>query len=274
MRRFVFPVLFYALLLCTAAWCRQTAQPLPDPALQNAPAPRPYDPPSPSATAAELESRGDEFRQEKAYRDAIDYFRTALTRTHDKTMRAALYNKIGISELQLQNYKEAVKNFEHALKMNSELVAARNNLGASFYGEKKYPKAIKEYREALRHEEDNASFHSNLATALFAHKEIEAAMAEYLRAFQLDPAVLDRSSRVGISAKMMGTEDRAQYSYMLARMYAKMGDLDHSLLYLKKAMEDGYKKVDDVYKDQEFTALRGDPRFTELMAARPVAITQ
>ena len=38
-------------------------------------------------------------------------------------------------------------------------------------------------------------------------------------------------------------------------------------------MEEGYKNIEDVYKDGEFAELRKDPRFTQLMAARPPAIT-
>jgi hypothetical protein len=39
-------------------------------------------------------------------------------------------------------------------------------------------------------------------------------------------------------------------------------------------MEEGYKGIENVYKDDEFAGMRKDPRFTDLMAARPLAIPE
>jgi tetratricopeptide (TPR) repeat protein len=242
--------------------------------LRTAQAPHRYEPPPQNATAEQLEMRGDEFRVEKAYADAVDYYRAGLSRTRTKSEQAQLYNKIGIAELQVQHYKEAQKNFERALKAKGDMAEARNNLGAAFYLQKKYAKAIRDYKDALKLREGDASFHSNLGTAYFMRKEYPLAMTEYSRAFQLDPTVFERNSQSGVSAQLSTLENRAQYSYLLAKMYAQIGDLDRCILYLKKAMEDGYKEIDNVYRDQEFTSLRKDPRFPQLMAAKPTAIPE
>jgi hypothetical protein len=90
----------------------------------------------------------------------------------------------------------------------------------------------------------------------------------------LDPDVFERSSRTGISARMSSPEDRARYFFMLAKLYAASGDLDKSLLCLKKSLEDGFSDIDKVYKDAEFASLRKDQRFQELMSQRPTAIPQ
>lgn len=61
---------------------------------------------------------------------------------------------------------------------------------------------------------------------------------------------------------------------MLAKLFAKQQDTDHSLLYLRRAMEEGYKQIDEVYKDPDFDGLRSDARFTQLMAERPPGIPE
>jgi uncharacterized protein YehS (DUF1456 family) len=67
-------------------------------------------------------------------------------------------------------------------------------------------------------------------------------------------------------------EDRAAFSFMVARLYAQAGDVDHSLEYLRKAMEEGYKNIKKVYTDSEFATLRTDKRFEELMSQKPLPL--
>jgi tetratricopeptide (TPR) repeat protein len=242
--------------------------------LRTAPMPSPYEPPSPTATVEQLDKQADELREEKAYQDAIDYYLAALRKASDRAAQAALYNKIGIAQLQLQHYREAEKNFGRALKKQRDFAEARNNLGAVFYLLKKYTHAIDEYKRAIKLNDMEASFHNNLGTAYFARKDYTGALAEYRRAIQLDPEIFHHKSRVGVAAQLSNPDDRALFAYLLAKTYAQAGDNDRSLEYLRKAMEDGYREINHVYQDQEFAAVRKDPRFTELMTAKPKAITE
>ena len=74
----------------------------------------------------------------------------------------------------------------------------------------------------------------------------------------------------GISAKVARPEDRAVYAYMMARLYARSNDVEHCLAQLRRAMENGYPNMKDVYENKEFATVRQDPRFAELMQAAPV----
>src|SRR2546428_468378 len=121
---------------------------------------------------------------------------------------------------------------------------------------------------------ESASFYSTLGAAYFARKEFEHASEAYTKAVQLDPEIFEHTSHTGIAAQMASPQDRAHYDYVLAKLYAKIGDSDHSLQYLRKAMEDGYKGVTEVYSDPEFAELRKDARFADLMKAKPPAIPE
>jgi len=230
---------------------------------------RAIDPPAPDATAADLEQQGDRLRAEKLYLDALDYYHAALGK---KANDASLLNKIGITELMMQRYKEARKAFERAIRSNQEFADAYNNLGVVFYEGKRYGAAVKQYEKAISKDDSSASFFSNLGAAYFSKRDFDPAVAAYQHALELDPEVFERSSRAGVQAQLPSPEDRARYDYTVAKLYAKMGFSDQSLEYLKKAMEAGYKDLKNVYKDVEFAELRKNPRFTELMATKTAVI--
>ena len=231
---------------------------------------RSVDPPAHDSSPEVLESQGDDLRAQKLFLDAIDYYRAALAKKPDD---AALYNKMGIAELQMHRLVEAKKDFERSIKADRIYSEAYNNLGVVYYSAKRYNKAIDRYNKAIQLRDDAASYYSNLGAALFSKKEFEKSVLAYARALQLDPDVFERTSRAGVAAQMSKPEDRAHYDYVVAKLYAKMGSADRSLEYLRKALEEGYKSIDNVYKDQEFAGIRKDPRFTELMSVRPPSIS-
>ncbi|MFZ0687780.1 MAG: tetratricopeptide repeat protein [Terriglobales bacterium] len=228
------------------------------------------EPPAPGATPEELEQLGDQLKQEKNFLDAIDYYNAALK---GSPQNASVYNKIGICQLLMQRYKEARKSFERAIKADRSHADAYNNLGVTYYTSHSYGAAIKQYQKAIALNKDAGSYYSNLGTAYFNKKEFDKAIQSYTKAVELDPGIFSRSSHAGVQAKLASPEDQAHYDYVLAKLYARTGVPDVSLHYLKKAKEEGYRDIKDVYKDNEFTTLRKDPRFTELMAAKTTSIT-
>lgn len=229
------------------------------------------DPPSADAMPADLEKRGDELRSDKLFLDALDYYRAALAK---QAHSAVLLNKIGITELMMQRYREAKKSFEQSVKAEHRFADAYNNLGVVYYEQRHYAAAVREYRRAIAIDDTSASFFSNLGAALFSKKEFEPAALAYQKAVEIDPDVFERTSRQGVQAQLPSPEDRAHYDYTVAKLYAKMGFSDRSLEYLRKAMEEGYKDMKNVYKDSEFAELRKDKRFTDLMASKPAALPE
>ena len=245
-----------------------------DPVQVKPPLLRSIDPPSPDATPADLEVRGDELHAQKLYFDAIDYYRAALKKSPAAGSQAKILNKVCRTQLVMTRWHDAQKSCQQAIKADRKFSDAYNNLGVAYYEERKYGPAIKQYRKAIEIDETSASYFSNLGAALFSKKEYEQSAQAYAKALQLDPDVFERSSRQGVQAQVPRPEERARYDYVVAKLYAKMGLSDRSLEYLRKAMEEGYKDYKNVYTDAEFAEVRKDKRFTELMAMKMPAIPE
>jgi tetratricopeptide (TPR) repeat protein len=224
--------------------------------------------PAANATAAELETQGDQLRAEKRYLDSIDYYEAAIA----KHATATLWNKTGMAYLFVQRYHDAQKAFERAIKLDKTAPEAYNNRAFIEQVNKNPGKAIKYYHKALALRPESSTFHYNIASAYFAKHEFEQSAQEYRTAYQLDPGIFQRVSKTGIMAQACSPEDRAAFAFMVAKMYAQSGDFDRSLQYLRKAMEEGYKSIQKVYSEPEFATLRTDKRFSELMSQKPASI--
>ena len=264
LRRFVFCLTVAILLALPNLYAQTELVQITPPPLRRAA------PPAPNASADELDARGDELRGQKAYLDALDYYRAALA----KKRSASLYNKAGITELELRRDGESARDFGRAVKLDRQFADAWNNLGVAWYLQQKYGKAVKEYEKAIKLKPDVASFYNNLGAAYYGKKDWEQATIAYGQALHLDPDIFERTSRTGVTAQLPSPEERARFEYLIAKLYAKQGDSDHALQYLRRAMEEGYPGIDDVYKDADFEGLRKDARFAQLMASRPPAIPE
>lgn len=262
---------FLVFLVASASLAQSAPDRSSEQAQVSPPQVRRVEPPSPNDTPQALEKEADVLRGQKLFLDALDYYNAVLAK---QPKNPVVHNKVGIVMLQMRRFSEAKKQFEAALKDDKNYADAYNNLGVTYYALKNNGKAIKQYGKALRIREDVASYHNNLAAAYFTKKDFERATQEYGRALQLDPDIFERTSQTGITAQLPSPEDRAHYDYVVAKMYAKLGIADRSLEYLRKAMEEGYKDINNVYKDAEFSDLRKDPRFNELMAAKPASIPE
>ena len=214
-----------------------------------------------SMTVAELDKAGDACRAQKDYAQAIQYFREALRKD---PKNAALYNKRGMAELKIDDRQSAIADFEKATKVNKKFADAFNNIGAVYFVEKNFGQAAKYFKKAVALEETRATFHVNLGAAWFSQKKLDQAVNEYARALQLDPDALVQNARAGINAQVLNPEERAAYEYMLAKIQAKRGNLQECLVCLKKAKDDGYHNLANVYKDEEFSQLWKDPRLAEI----------
>jgi len=216
-----------------------------------------------SMTIAQLEKAGDQARAAKQYEDARDYFNLAIRKD---SKNPVLYNKLGLVYLRMNNLKGAESAFQKAVKRNSKYADAVNNIGAVYYMRKNYGGASRYFKKAVALQETRPAFHVNLGASWFAQKQLDRAIAEYARALELDPEALT-GGNAGVAAQIASPEERARYAYMLAKIFASRGDAEMCLKNLRKAKEEGYRELANVYKDAEFASIRSDARLAEIVPA-------
>jgi tetratricopeptide (TPR) repeat protein len=251
MRRITFSILLAVMLVTFGAYATAMDIPQQQPRIEMK-----------AMSVAELEIGGDQARGQKNYSLAIDYFQAALQKDR---RNANLYNKLGLAQLKNNELNAAKTSFQKASKINSKYAEAINNIGAVEYMRKNYGGAAKYFKKAVALDETHSTYHVNLGAAWFSQKKFERAISEYVRALELNPDAFNQESKIGIAAQILSPEERAQYAFSLAKAYAKRGDVDNCLQCLKKAKEEGYRSMANVYKDEEFTHMRDNPRLHEVV---------
>jgi tetratricopeptide (TPR) repeat protein len=219
--------------------------------------------PKPDAlqVAKTAEMKGDLERVHNNNLLALTYYQQAL-RADPKN--PALLNKAGITELKLQERGAAKKYFKQALKNDPRNISALNNLGAVACLDKKYKDAVKYLKKALELDESSAAAHLNMAEAWMGMEQVDRAMTEYARALELDADILNDSAS-GVSARVSTPAQRARVDFLIAKAYAKRGNVDGALEYLKRASDGKYPEMKQVYTDKEFASLWTDPRLEKIV---------
>ncbi len=214
--------------------------------------------PSTARPALSPEARGDIFMARKMYREAADVYRQPLE-------NPILANKIGIAFHQMTALSEAKRQYERAVRLKPDYSEAINNLGTIYYAQKNYRKAITHYKRALKVNPNSASIYSNLGTAYFARKKYDEAFDAYQKALSIDPEVFEHRSTQGVLLQERNVTERAKFHYYLAKTYAKSGNVERALNYMRKAIEEGFKERNKFLEDPEFALLQSNPEFQMLL---------
>jgi tetratricopeptide (TPR) repeat protein len=222
--------------------------------------------PNPKPIPLTAEARGDIFMARKMFREAIETYDQSDPKT------AVVLNKLGIAYHQMTNFDLARKFYLQSMRSNPKYPEAINNLGTIYYAQKNYRKAISYYRKALVLAPKSASIHSNLGTAYFARKNYKLALDCYQTALSLDPEVFEHRNSHGVLLQERTVAERAKFHFFMAKTYARSGQTERALLYMRKALEEGFKEKSKFIEDSDFASLRTLPEFDELLKLEPRAL--
>jgi len=207
------------------------------------------------------ELQGDILMAHQRYIAALDAYRQGPEDS------AVLWNKMGIANHHMFNLREAEKDYERALKLNPKFPEALNNLAAVYYGEKLYHHAEHTYKKAIKLNPKSGLFYSNLGTAYLAEGKYKKGAACYRTALALDPNVFEGDPMARI-AETGPEQEIATLNYLLAKTYAQAGRKAEALVYLRKALDEGFNDRKKILEDKEFANLRDVPEFQRMLAEK------
>ncbi len=204
-----------------------------------------------------LEQQADILRARRFPDDALDYYKAAVDRGGNAP---SLLNKMGLTQLEMKNVQLARAYFQRVVKLNRKDAEAWNNLGAVQFIDGESNAAISDYKKAIKLEKHAAVFHANLATAYFETKDFKGARRELSTALKLDPMVFNQQGTGGIAAHVLSSEERARFSFEMARLYAGNGLQEEMLHSLATASEAGMDIQREMHHDPVLAQFENDPR--------------
>ena len=137
------------------------------------------------------------FERRKATLMPLQELRGALQRTQGTTARAQILNNIARLYLKNGFYEKAVWEYQKALGMDPELVAAHNGLGIAYTMLEKYSEAVTAQRKALELQPNLAKASAGLGLVYLRQNQTESALEHYQHAVASDPQFLEAHLKIG-----------------------------------------------------------------------------
>lgn len=177
---------------------------------------------------------------------------------------AIVWNNIGMAYHHLFALEAARKAYQTALTLNPHFAPAANNLAAVYYAQRDFGQSEHWYKRALKHTSESAVIYCNLGTNYFAEGKYKKGVKEYRKAFSLDQQVFapnDATMVQGASSR----EQRVAMNYFVAETFASVGQKEQALVYLRKAMDEGFRDRKRLIEDKDFASLLTTPEFQQLL---------
>lgn len=138
------------------------------------------------------------FQERKAALTPLHQLRGALQRTQGATERARVLVNIGRFYLKNGHYEKAVSEYQKALGMDPQSVAAYNGIGVAYTMLEKYEAAVAAQKQALELQPDFAKAHAGIGLAYFRQNKTDLALKHYRQAVTLDPQFLEAHLKIAM----------------------------------------------------------------------------
>ena len=196
------------------------------------------------------------------YADAIEAYQKI------RPQNAQIYNKIGIAYQRMARDQEAIENYDQATKLDRKFAAPYNNLGTVYFHQNDNKRAQQLYKKSIKLDAATAPFWSNLGAVYMAERQYSNGAEAYEKAFLLDPDIFQEIALNGITQTESPAE-LAKIYLTFAEIYAHAGMKVQAILYLHKAINEGFNDRKQLQQDQQLATLHGNPEFEALLTPTP-----
>jgi len=176
-----------------------------------------------------------------------------------------IFNKLAIAYSRLQQFLQAEKAVERALRLEPGYASAHNTIGIVYLANRSNKRAIRSFQEAIRLKPEEPNFYVNLGQAYPREEKYQEGLRTFQKALELDPDILDNADVIELtpqSAEVV-TEERL---YQMARVFAELGNKESCLEYLGKALSAGFSDGHRLMSDTAFEKFFEDEEFIDLIA--------
>jgi Asp-tRNA(Asn)/Glu-tRNA(Gln) amidotransferase A subunit family amidase len=137
-----------------------------------------------------------------------------------------------------------------------------NDLATAYDQLEDHRQAEQLYREAIRLDPHSAIYLKNLGTNLMAQQKFAKGSEAYRQALSIDPHILDFRNTPTMA---LPRKDNAETNYARARSCAQDGLVDCTVVYLRKALDEGSATPRRIASDARFQAVLNTPEVQLLL---------
>jgi len=176
-----------------------------------------------------------------------------------------IFNKLAIAYSRLQQFPQAEKAVERAIRLEPDYASAHNTMGIVNLANLSYKRAIRSFQEAIRLMPEEANFYVNLGQAYLRDRKYQEALRTYQKALELDPQILDNANVIELTPQSTEVVT-AERLYQMARVFAELGKRQSCLEYLGQALSAGFSDGRRLMSDTAFEKFFEDEEFIDLIA--------
>jgi eukaryotic-like serine/threonine-protein kinase len=180
----------------------------------------------------------------------------------------------------LGRFREAIIEAERARELDPVSTSISTNLGAVLYYARRYDEAIQQFQKAVELNPNAQGVHAHLGLAYEQRRDYGKALAEFQRALELAKSSPQMRLRLARTLALSGKQDEARRAleevqrnappgtvplYLIAAIYVALGEKEQALTLLAQAVSLREEAITLLKVDPQFDALRGDPRFNNLL---------